>query len=94
MQADAGACPRAGRRPDPGAGFNRLYEPTRKPGPIVEAACWSHARRKLYELTELKKAPIAIEAVKRIDALFAIERLMLSKPADELAALSSAAPGS
>jgi transposase len=56
------------------AGFNRLYEPNRKPGPIVEAACWSHARRKLYELAQLKQAPIALEAVKRIDALFAIER--------------------
>lgn len=56
------------------AGFGRLYEPSRRPGPIVEAACWSHARRKLYELAQLKKAPIAVEAVKRIDALFAIER--------------------
>ena len=56
------------------AGFNRLYEPNRKPGPIIEAACWSHARRKLYELAKLKQAPIAIEAVKRIDALFAVER--------------------
>jgi transposase len=56
------------------AGFNRLYEARRKPGPIIEAACWSHARRKLYELAQLKQAPIAIEAVKRIDALFAIER--------------------
>jgi transposase len=56
------------------AGFNRLYQASRKPGPIIEAACWSHARRKLYELAQLKQAPIAIETVKRIDALFAIER--------------------
>ena len=56
------------------AGFNRLYDAGRKPGPIIEAACWSHARRKLYELAQLKQAPIAIEAVKRIDALFAVER--------------------
>jgi len=56
------------------AGFNQLYEAGRKPGPIIEAACWSHARRKFYELAQLKQAPIAIEAVKRIDALFAIER--------------------
>jgi transposase len=56
------------------AGFNRLYDATRQPGPIVEAACWSHARRKFYELAHLKKAPIAVEAVKRIDALFAAER--------------------
>ena len=56
------------------AGFNRLYAAGRKPGPIVEAACWAHARRKFFDLARLNKAPIAIEAVKRIDALFAIER--------------------
>jgi transposase len=56
------------------AGFNRLYHPSRKPGPIVEAACWAHARRKFFDLARLAKAPIAIEAVSRIDELFAIER--------------------
>ena len=56
------------------AGFNGLYVAGRKPGPIIEAACWAHGRRKLFELAELQKAPIAIEAVRRIDALFAIER--------------------
>ena len=56
------------------AGFNRLYEAGRKPGPIVEAACWAHARRKFFDLARIKKAPIAIEAIKRIDVLFAIER--------------------
>jgi len=56
------------------AGFNKLYEANRKPGPIIEAACWAHGRRKFFELARLNKAPIAAEAVKRIDALFAIER--------------------
>ena len=56
------------------AGFNGLYAAGRKPGPITEAACWAHGRRKLYELADLQKAPIAIEAVRRIDELFAIER--------------------
>jgi transposase len=56
------------------AGFDRLYAAGRKPGPIVEAACWAHARRKFFDLARLKKAPIAIAAVERIDALFAIER--------------------
>jgi transposase len=56
------------------AGFNRLYEAGRKPGPIVEAACWAHARRKFFDLARLNKAPIATETVARIDALFAIER--------------------
>src|SRR6266571_7949183 len=56
------------------AGFNRLYEASRKPGRIIEAACWAHGRRKFFDLARLNKAPIAIEAVERIDALFAIER--------------------
>jgi transposase len=72
------------------AGFNRLYEAARKPGPILEAACWSHARRKLYELAELKKAPIAIAAIRRIDALFAIEReINGASPQARLAARAS-----
>lgn len=56
------------------AGFNRLYAADRKPGPIVEAACWAHARRKFFDLARIGKAPIAIATVERIDALFAIER--------------------
>ena len=56
------------------AGYDRLYAAGRRPGPIVEAGCWAHARRKFFDLARLNKAPIAIEAVARIDALFAIER--------------------
>ena len=56
------------------AGFNRLYEANRKPGPIAEAACWAHARRRFFDLARINQAPIAAEAVERIDALFAIER--------------------
>jgi transposase len=56
------------------AGFNRLYEASRRGGPIVEVACWAHARRKFFDLARLRKAPIAVEAITRIDSLFAIER--------------------
>src|SRR6185437_6976312 len=56
------------------AGFGKLYHANRKEGPIVVAACWAHGRRKFFDLARLSKAPIAAEAVKRIDALFAIER--------------------
>ena len=56
------------------AGFNRLYEADRKGGPIVEAACWAHARRKFFDLARINHAPIASEAVTRIDVLFAVER--------------------
>jgi transposase len=56
------------------AGFNDLYAAGRKPGPITEAACWSHGRRKLFVLADVAKAPLAIEAVRRIDTIFDVER--------------------
>src|SRR5450432_2982776 len=65
------------------AGFNELYDGARKPGPIAEAACWAHGRRKFFDLAKLSKAPIAHEAVRRIDELFAIERLINGKTAHE-----------
>jgi transposase len=56
------------------AGFGELYDGRRKPRPVTEAACWSHGRRHFFEFADLRKAPLAIEAVRRIDELFAIER--------------------
>jgi transposase len=38
--------------------------------PITEAACWSHRRRKFFELADLREAPLAIRAVRRIFAIF------------------------
>ena len=65
------------------AGFGDLYDGRRKPGPITEAACWSHSRRKFFELADLRKAPLATEAVRRIDQLFAIEREINGVPTAE-----------
>ena len=64
------------------AGYNGLYVKGRHPGKIIEAACWAHGRRKFFELADLQKAPVAIEAVRRIDELFAIEREINGKPSD------------
>jgi transposase len=78
-------------------GYNKLYEPDRMPGPMTEAACWAHARRKFFELADLTKiakrkaqggkpafaSPMALEAVRRIDALFDIEREINGKSAAE-----------
>ena len=81
-------------------GYDKLYEPGRNPGPITEAACWAHARRKFFVLADLaanaqRKAqgktpafvsPLALAAVRRIDALFDIERDINGKSAaDRLA---------
>lgn len=65
------------------AGFTPLYAPTRRPGPIVEAGCWAHGRRKLFELAELGRAPLAAEAVRRIDAIFEAERAINGRPAEQ-----------
>jgi hypothetical protein len=62
------------------AGFNDLYAPARQPGPVMEAACWAHGRRKFFELAELARAPLAIEAVRRIDAIFDVERSINGMP--------------
>jgi len=64
------------------SGYNGLYVQGRKPSEIFEAACWAHGRRKFFELADLQKAPIAIEAVRRIDELFAIERGINGQSAD------------
>jgi transposase len=66
------------------AGFNTLYAPDRRPGPITEAGCWAHARRKLFELADVASnarkdkpppiSPIAFQAVRKFDAIFMLER--------------------
>lgn len=65
------------------AGFNELYAPNRQPGPITEAACWAHGRRKLFKLADLARAPLAAEAVRRIDAIFAAERAINGLSAEQ-----------
>ena len=64
------------------AGFNRLYNLGRQPGLILAAGCWAHARRKFYELAAVAQAPLAAEAVRRIDGLFAVEREINGVPAE------------
>ena len=57
------------------AGFDALYAPTTPTGdaPLIEVSCWSHARRKFYDVHHATASPIALEALQRIAALFAIE---------------------
>jgi transposase len=67
------------------SGYNELFAPSRAQGLITPALCWAHARRQFFELADIAAnarrgknaaaiSPIALEAVKRIDALFDIER--------------------
>jgi transposase len=75
-------------------GYNELYQPSRLPGPITSALCWAHARRQFFELADIAAnarrgknaaaiSPIALEAVRRIDVLFDIERGINGLSAEE-----------
>jgi transposase len=63
------------------AGFNGLYD--RPKDPLIEAACWAHARRKFFDLHAANGSPVAAEALQRIGELYAIEDEIRGKPPDE-----------
>ena len=77
------------------AGYNQLFRHAREGEPLRRALCWAHARRYFFELADaaaqLKKrrksapviAPLAVEAVRRIDAIFAFERVIVGRSAEE-----------
>jgi len=66
------------------AGYEALYNPARsKPGPITEVACWAHSRRKVFDVWEKTKSPIAKEALDRIARVYAIEEKAKFAPAAE-----------
>ena len=65
------------------AGFESLADK----GDVVLAACWSHARRRFYEVAQTTSAPIATEALRRIAVLYAIEAEVRGQsPAHRIAA--------
>jgi transposase len=78
-------------------GYNKLYVADRKPGPLLEAACWVHARRPFFAMADIAEnarrtaqgrtagviSPLALEAVRRIDALFEIERSLNGHGAEQ-----------
>src|SRR5882757_4242488 len=72
----------------------QLYDPSRSQGAITAALCWAHARRQFFELADIAAnarrrknaaaiSPVALAAVKRIDALFDIERDINGLSAEE-----------
>ncbi len=75
-------------------GFEPLFDPRKKAMPITPAFCLAHARRGFFELADIEKtaregrkgkpvSPIALEAVRRLDVLFEIERAINGRSADE-----------
>jgi transposase len=63
------------------AGFNGLYE--RKDRPLIEAACWAHARRKFFDVHQATQSPLAQEALQKIGELYVIEESIRGRPPDQ-----------
>jgi transposase len=61
------------------AGYAKLAER----GAVELAFCWAHMRRNFYELATPGPAPIASEALKRIAELYAIEKDISGRSAEE-----------
>ncbi|AMM18567.1 transposase (plasmid) [Burkholderia sp. PAMC 28687] len=60
-------------------GFNPLFED----GTVREAACWDHARRKLYEVHASTPSATTLRALNMIGELYGIEADIRGKPAAE-----------
>ena len=71
------------------AGFGELYRKNQ----IVEAACWAHARRKIYDIHAATASSIAEHALQRIAALYEIEDRARGRPPDERRRLRQAEAG-
>ncbi len=65
--------------------------PSRRANPVRSSkpACWAHGRRKLFVLADVAKAPLAIEAVRRIDAIFDVEREINGLSAEQRQAVAT-----
>lgn len=65
------------------AGYDRLFSAEREGGPLTEAACWAHARRKIHDVYISTRTATAEEALKRISELYAIEEEIRGLPASQ-----------
>ena len=66
------------------AGYQALYRGSgNQPPRIIHVACMAHARRKIFEVFDATKSPIAEEALRRIQELYAIEAEIKGQPADQ-----------
>jgi transposase len=65
------------------AAYDALADTKRTNAPVRLALCWSHFRRRFYEITKSGNAPIASEALARIGALYTIETEIRGRSAEE-----------
>jgi transposase len=58
------------------AAYQALADPGRAGGPVMLAYCWSHVRRRFYEIAQGGDAPVAEAALQRINALYHVETMI------------------
>ena len=71
------------------AAYKTLAGARTNDGAVTLAFCWSHVRRGFYDLAKAH-APIAIEALRRIGALYKLEERIRGKDADHRLAMRQA----
>ncbi len=72
------------------ATYKKLADPKRGEEAVTLVFCWSHVRRGFYDLAKAGAAPIAVEALARIAALYRIEAEVRGKAAAERLAVRKA----
>ena len=72
------------------AGYSRLTKPDRPGGPITLAFCLAHARRKFWEIYKASGSAGAKEALRQIQAVYAVEERIRGLTAAERAAVRQA----
>jgi hypothetical protein len=65
------------------AAYKNVADHARTGGAITLAFCWSHLRRKFFDIAKGGAAPIANEALERIAALYLIDQTIRGTSADE-----------
>src|SRR5690606_4447797 len=60
------------------AGYNEVYAS----GRVVEAACWAHARRKIYDIHASRPTPLTTHFLEQVAWLYEIEADIRGKPPD------------
>jgi transposase len=65
------------------AAYKTIADDARTGDAITLAFCWVHLRRQFFDIAKGGSAPIASEALDRIAALYAIEKMIRGKSADE-----------
>jgi transposase len=70
--------------------YKQMADPRREGGAATLAFCWSHLRRRFYDVAQGGASPLATEALERIAALYAVEAKIRGRSAETRRAVRQA----